>query len=141
VPQADQRQGHYGWPGHPGQAPSSGQGNAAARAPQSNAIKVAGVIGLVVVAMFVGGYVIRGIFGATKLDVHEAQTGVQQILTDETTGYGMKNVKGVRCNDGQNPTVKKGDTFTCEVKIDDIKRQVTVTFHDGKGAYEVGKPK
>ena len=37
--------------------------------------------------------------------------------------------------------VKKGDTFTCEVSIDGTKRQVTVTFQDDKGTYEVGRPK
>ena len=74
-------------------------------------------------------------------DVNKAQTGVQQILSDEANGYGAKNVKDVKCNNGQNPTVKKGDSFTCEVSIDGTKRQVTVTFQDDKGTYEVGRPK
>ena len=81
------------------------------------------------------------LFVTTKLDVDKAQQGVQQILTDEANGYGAKNVKDVKCNNGQNPTVKKGDTFTCEVSIDGTKRQVTVTFQDDKGTYEVGRPK
>ena len=67
--------------------------------------------------------------------------GVQQILTDETNGYGAKNVKDVKCNNGQNPTVKKGSSFDCDVSIDGTKRQVTVTFQDNKGTYEVGRPK
>ena len=66
---------------------------------------------------------------------------VQQILTDEANGYGAKNVKDVKCNNGQSPTVKKGDTFNCEVSIDGTKRQVTVTFQDDNGTYEVGRPK
>jgi Domain of unknown function (DUF4333) len=75
------------------------------------------------------------------LDVNKAQAGVQQILTDETNGYGAKNVQGVKCNNGQNPTVKKGGTFNCEVSIDGTQRQVTVTFQDDNGTYEVGRPK
>jgi len=77
----------------------------------------------------------------TELDIDKAQTGVQQILTDETNGYGAKNVKDVKCNGGKNPVVKKGDTFTCEVSIDGTKRQVTVTFQNDDGTYEVGRPK
>ena len=80
-------------------------------------------------------------FVTTKLDIDAAQTGVQQILTDEANGYGAKNVKDVKCNDGQNPTVEKGGTFDCEVSIDGTKRQVTVTFQDDDGTYEVGRPK
>ena len=49
-----------------------------------------------------------GFFVTTKLDVNKAQAGVQQVLTDETNGYGAKNVKDVKCNNGADPTVKKG---------------------------------
>ncbi len=82
-----------------------------------------------------------GFFVTTKLDVNAAQSGVQQILTDESNGYGAKNVNDVKCNNGVSPTVKKGDTFNCEVSIDGTKRQVTVTFQDDNGTYEVGRPK
>ena len=106
---------------------------------------IGGVIGLlaaiIVAVVLVLGFWKPGFFVTTKLDVNAAQTGVQQILTDETNGYGAKNVKDVKCNNGQNPTVKKGDTFNCEVSIDGTKRQVTVTFQDDKGTYEVGRPK
>jgi hypothetical protein len=54
---------------------------------------------------------------------------------------GAKDVKDVKCNNGQNPTVKKGGTFNCEVSIDGTKQQVTVTFQDDNGTYEVGRPK
>jgi hypothetical protein len=37
--------------------------------------------------------------------------------------------------------VKKGATFNCDVSIDGTKRQVTVTFQNDKGTYEVGRPK
>ena len=96
---------------------------------------------VIVAVVGVLGFLWPGFFVTTKLDVNAAQSGVQKILTDETNGYGAKNVKDVKCNNGQNPTVKKGDTFTCEVSIDGTKRQVTVTFQDDKGTYEVGRPK
>ena len=63
-----------------------------------------------------------GFFVTTKLDVSKADAGVQQILTDSTNGYGAKNVKDVKCNNGQNPTVKKGASFDCDVSIDGTKR-------------------
>jgi len=96
---------------------------------------------LALLAVLVLGFWKPGFFVTTKLDVNKAQQGVQQVLTDESNGYGAKNVNDVKCNNGQNPTVKKGDTFTCEVSIDGTKRQVTVTFQDNKGTYEVGRPK
>ena len=106
---------------------------------------VGGILGLlgalIVAAVLILGFWKPGFFVTTKLDVNAAQSGVQQILTDEANGYGAKNVKDVKCNDGQSPTVKKGDTFNCEVSIDGTKRQVTVTFQDDDGTYEVGRPK
>lgn len=102
---------------------------------------VAALGGLALLAVLLLGFWKPGFFVTTKLDVGKAQQGVQQILSDESNGYGAKNVQDVKCNNGQNPTVKKGDTFTCEVSIDGTKRQVTVTFQDDKGTYEVGRPK
>jgi hypothetical protein len=87
------------------------------------------------------GFWAPGFFVTTQLDVSKAQAGVQQVLTDSTNGYGAKNVKDVKCNNGQNPTVKKGQSFDCDVSIDGTKRSVTVTFQDSKGTYEVGRPK
>jgi hypothetical protein len=81
-----------------------------------------------------------GFFVTTKLDVSKAQTGVQQVLSDETNGYGAKNVKDVKCNNGADPTVKKGASFDCNVSIDGAAKRVTVTFQDDKGTYEVGRP-
>jgi hypothetical protein len=102
---------------------------------------VAGVAVLIIAVVCVLGFWKPGWFITTKLDVNAAQTGVAQILGDEANGYGAKNVKDVTCNDGQSPTVKKGDTFDCEVSIDGTKRRVTVTFQDDGGTYEVGRPK
>ncbi len=103
---------------------------------------VLGLLAAVVVAVIlVLGFWAPGFFVTTKLDVGKAEAGVQQILTDNTNGYGAKNVKDVKCNNGQNPTVKKGASFDCDVSIDGTKRSVTVTFQDNKGTYEVGRPK
>lgn len=137
--------GQYGQqPGQYGQFPQYGQPAAEEGSKRSLAV-IGGVVGLlaaiIVAVVLVMGFWKPGFFVTTKLDIDAAQTGVQQILTDEANGYGAKNVKDVKCNDGASPTVKKGDTFNCEVSIDGTKRQVTVTFQDDKGTYEVGRPK
>ena len=146
--QYGQQPAHYGQqPGQPGQYGQYPQYNAPAAEEGSkrSLAVVGGVVGLllalVVALVAVLGFWKPGFFVTTKLDVSAAQSGVQQILTDEANGYGAKNVKDVKCNDGQSPTVKKGDTFNCEVSIDGTKRQVTVTFQDNNGTYEVGRPK
>ncbi|HKV21166.1 MAG TPA: DUF4333 domain-containing protein [Mycobacterium sp.] len=137
--------GQYGQqPGQFGQYPQYGSTESPEGSKRSLAL-VGGIIGLlaaiVVAIVAVLGFWKPGFFVTTKLDVDAAQSGVQQILTDESNGYGAKNVKDVKCNDGQSPTVKKGETFDCEVSIDGTKRQVTVTFQDNEGTYEVGRPK
>jgi hypothetical protein len=152
-PQAYPQQGQYGQPGYdqssqyatqygqPGQygAPGTEEGS-----KRSLAV-IGGVIGLlaavIVAVVLVMGFWKPGFFVTTKLDIDAAQTGVQRVLTDEANGYGAKNVSNIKCNDGQNPTVEKGGTFDCEVSIDGTKRQVTVTFQDDSGTYEVGRPK
>ena len=102
---------------------------------------IAAAVGVVVIgAVLVLGFLWPAWFVTTKLDVNKAQAGVQQVLTDETNGYGAKNVKDVKCNNGSDPTVKKGGTFDCTVSIDGAQKHVTVTFQDTKGTYEVGRP-
>ncbi|MGY4712131.1 DUF4333 domain-containing protein [Mycolicibacterium sp. CBM1] len=136
--------GQYPPQGQPGQYAPYPQPGGEEMAKRSTAVigTVAGVLAAIVIAVvLVLGFWKPGFFVTTKLDITKAQQGVQQILTDETNGYGAKNVKDVKCNNGQNPTVKKGDTFNCEVSIDGTKRQVTVTFQDNNGTYEVGRPK
>ena len=141
--------GQYGQPGQyppPGQyGPYPGPYGQPPAGPKRSRAVVGTVIGvfaaIVVVVVLVLGFWEPGFFVTTKLDVNKAQAGVQQILTDNTNGYGAKNVKDVKCNNGQNPTVKKGSSFDCDVSIDGTKRQVTVTFQDNKGTYEVGRPK
>jgi hypothetical protein len=137
--QYPQQPGQYGQPGQFGAPGATQEGS-----KRSLAV-IGGVVGLlaaiIVAVVLVLGFWKPGFFVTTKLDIDAAQTGVQRILTDESNGYGAKNVQGVKCNDGQNPTVKKGGTFDCEVSIDGTKRQVTVTFQNDDGTYEVGRPK
>ncbi|WP_199255829.1 DUF4333 domain-containing protein [Mycolicibacterium mengxianglii] len=141
-------QPQYGQPGQPqygqpGQYPYGQQpGEEGSKRSLAAIGTVLGVLGAIIVAVvLVLGFWKPGFFVTTKLDVDKAQQGVQQILTDEANGYGATNVQDVTCNGGESPTVKKGDTFTCEVSIDGTKRQVTVTFQDDDGTYEVGRPR
>jgi hypothetical protein len=132
------------YPPAPGQYPPylpPGGDEAAKKSTRLIGTILGGLAALALLVVLVLGFWKPGFFVTTKLDVNKAQQGVQQILTDEANGYGAQNVNDVKCNNGQNPTVKKGDTFTCEVSIDGTKRQVTVTFQDDKGTYEVGRPK
>ncbi len=144
--QYGQQPGQYGQqpPGQYGQPGQYGAPGAEGGSKRSLAV-IGGVIGLlaavIVAVVLVMGFWKPGFFVTTKLDIDAAQTGVQRVLTDEANGYGAKNVSNVKCNDGQNPTVEKGGTFDCEVSIDGTKRQVTVTFQDDDGTYEVGRPK
>jgi hypothetical protein len=140
--QYPQQTGQYGQPGQ--QFSPYGQPGAEEGSKRSMAVigTILGVLAAIIVAVvLILGFWKPGFFVTTKLDVAKAQVGVQQILSDEANGYGAKNVKDVKCNNGQSPTVKKGDTFNCEVSIDGTKRQVTVTFQDDSGTYEVGRPK
>ena len=138
--QYPQQPGQYGQypqqPGQYGQPAPDGK-----RASGVIGLVTAAFLGIVVLVVLVLGFWKPGFFVTTKLDISKAQEGVQQILADQTNGYGAKNVKDVKCNDGQNPVVKQGETFNCEVSIDGTKRQVTVTFRDNTGTYEVGRPK
>jgi hypothetical protein len=139
------QQPQYGQPPYGGQQfPPYGSTQSADGSKKSTGM-ILGIVGgllvLIIVIVAVTGFWKPGFFVTTKLDVNAAQTGVAQILGDEANGYGAKNVKDVTCNNGASPTVKKGDTFDCEVSIDGTKRRVTVTFQDDKGTYEVGRPK
>ncbi|OJZ65778.1 hypothetical protein BRW65_27970 [Mycobacterium paraffinicum] len=86
------------------------------------------------------GFWAPGFLVTRQLDVAAVQAGVAHVLADPA-GYGAKDVSDVSCNDGQNPTVTKGGTFTCQVTIDHLKHQFVVTFTDDSGSYEVSAPK
>lgn len=141
-------QPQYGQAGQPGYGQASqypGQATPFAEpGPKRSKGLIFGIVGgialLFIVVIGVLGFVVPGFFITTTLDVNKANSGVQTILTDETNGYGAKNVKDVKCNGGSNPTVKKGGTFDCTVSIDGAAKRVTVTFQDDKGTYEVGRP-
>ena len=75
-----------------------------------------------------------------KIAVADVQTEVQQILVDRTTGYDSDDIKDVKCNNGQDPTVKKGGSFSCDVTVRGKQHKLTVTFQDDNGTYEVGLP-
>jgi hypothetical protein len=128
-----------------GEAPAAFGEAAPGKGSRSSLAIVGGIVGvlgaIIVAAVLVMGFWKPGFFVTTKLDVNKAQAGVQQILTDQTNGYGVKTADNVKCNNGQNPTVKKGDTFNCDVSVDGQHKQVTVTFQDSSGTYEVGRPK
>lgn len=101
----------------------------------------AGVLcALVAAALLIGGFSTPGFFLTRQLDVQQAQAGVRHVLSD-TAGYGAPNVSDVSCNGGQNPTIKKGETFTCEVTIDSVRWQIPVKFTDDAGGYELGRPR
>jgi Domain of unknown function (DUF4333) len=75
------------------------------------------------------------------LDVSKAEAGVQQILVDPIEGYGATSVTDVVCNNGDDPEIEKGGTFTCEVIVDGRKRQVLAVFQDDTGTYAVDRPR
>jgi hypothetical protein len=88
-------------------------------------------------AVLIAGFWAPGLFITTQLDITSAQAGVAHILSDPAV-YGAKNVSDVTCNDGQNPTITRGGTFTCQATIDRIRHQFVVTFTDDTGNYQVG---
>lgn len=81
-----------------------------------------------------------GFLNTTKLDLTIAQRNIEQLLSDRTNGYGLTGVADVKCNNGENPTVRPGATFTCTVSIGGSPHQVTVTFDNSAGDYTVSLP-
>jgi len=75
------------------------------------------------------------------LNVSKAEAGVQRILLDPDDGYGATNVSDVVCNEGNDPEIRKGASFTCQVSVAGRKRQVLVVFSDDNGTYEVDRPR
>lgn len=130
--------GQYGQPGVP---PQFG-----APAPQRSTKTIAIIAGIVTlavaaIAVLVTAFLWPAWAVTTTLDITKAQDGVKKILTDETNGYGAKNVSDVKCNNGENPEVVKDKTFDCDVTIDGSPRHVTVRFTNDKGTYEVQRPR
>ncbi|MGE5694622.1 MAG: DUF4333 domain-containing protein [Candidatus Sericytochromatia bacterium] len=103
------------------------------------ALLVGVLLALVVVVVAV--LVLAGTANRKELNVAKAEAGVRQILFDSTLGYGVGGVTEVKCNGGDNPVVKKGETFSCDVTVDGAKRRVAVLFIDDNGTYEVDRPR
>jgi hypothetical protein len=99
------------------------------------------LLGAVVALALVLGLWRFGAFNRQVLDVNKAQEAVKRVITDPTAGYGVDNVTDINCNNGDNPSAKKGDTFTCQVTVDGKKRHVTAVFIDDNGTYEVDRPR
>lgn len=140
-PQYGQPQyGQFGYPGPYGATPAD-----AARAPNQPKrwLLISGgvLLGTIVALALVGGLWQFGAFNRQVLDVKKAQEAVKRVITDPTAGYGVDNVTDINCNNGDNPSAKKGDSFTCQVTVDGKKRHVTAVFIDDNGTYEVDRPK
>ncbi len=95
---------------------------------------------VIAAALLITGFWTPGFFVTKQLDISAAQAGVTHVLSD-SNGYGARNVSDVRCNDGHNPTIVQGGTFTCQATIDRIKHQFVATFTDDAGSYEISTPK
>lgn len=110
---------------------------AAPRSPwrQRRAVLIGGVVTVVVAVLAVTAFWVPGFLVTDKLSGSAAESGVRTILT---TDYQATDVSDVRCPDGQK--VARGGTFRCTVTIAGAQQQVTVTFLDDEGTYEVGRP-
>jgi hypothetical protein len=148
TPQYPQPYGH-GQPAQPGESASattSGKGSKG-KGSKGKVVLIVAIIGAVF-ALIIGVVLVLTLTGSgsdkpnkvVKLKVSSVQDRVLQILKDPVSGYGGDEIKDVKCNKGQDPTVKKGDSFTCEVSVRGKKRQVTVTIQDDNGTYLVGLP-
>jgi Domain of unknown function (DUF4333) len=139
-PQYAQQPAQYGYPGPYGAKPAE-----AAGAPHQSKrwLLITGgvLVGAIVALALVGGLWQFGAFNSQVLDVNKAQEAVKRVITDPTAGYGVDNVTDVNCNNGDNPSADKGDTFICQVTVDGKKRHVTAVFIDDNGTYEVDRPR
>ena len=139
-PQYARQPGPYGYPGPYGAQPAD-----AAGAPNQSKrwLLITGgvLLGVIVALALVLGLLGFGVFDRHVLDVNKAQEAVKRVITDPTAGYGVDNVTDVNCNNGKDPSAKKGETFTCQVTVDGKKRHVTAVFIDDNGTYEVDRPR
>ncbi|GAA1221514.1 hypothetical protein GCM10009632_47000 [Mycolicibacterium alvei] len=111
--------------------------------PGDRRLLIGAVIAVVAVAVIGAGLWAwsRADTNGTRLDVRQAEAGVAQILTDPINGYGANRVAAVACNNGKNPVVRVGSTFTCAVEINNTLRRVIVEFTDDNGTYAVDGPR
>lgn len=135
--------GQYGPPGV--QPPAAKPAPTLPKKPSKSKAKPLLIGGAVVVVLIVGVVAALMMSGAVSLDTKKVavggvQTEVQQILVDRVTGYSSDDIKDVKCNNGQDPTVEKGGSFACDVSVRGKQRKLTVTFLNDDGLYEVGLP-
>ncbi len=103
--------------------------------------------GVVLVMALVAGITIGALAGRHNklsnkvLDIGKAQQGVAQVLVDPINGYGLSSLGSVSCNGGSNPIVQQGNSFTCDVTVNQEQRHVTVVFQDDQGTYAVDRPR
>ena len=94
------------------------------------------LFGVVLVMALVAGITIGALAGEHNklsnkvLDIGKAQQGVAQVLVDPINGYGLSSLGSVSCNGGSNPIVQQGNSFTCDVTVNQEQRHVTVVFQD-----------
>jgi hypothetical protein len=98
------------------------------------------VAALVAVVFLVTALWAPGFLRGHTLDIAAADRDVAAILADRDTGYGLANVGGVTCNDGKNPAIKQGATFSCDVTVDGAHRKLTATFTDDAGTFTITRP-
>lgn len=118
---------------YPAQYPTGEYPAATAKSKLPLWIGLGVVVALVAVAVL--GLALGGNFGSKTLDHAAAERGVEQVLTGS---YGLSGVQDVVCPSDQK--VSEGATFTCSVTVKGQPQQVTVTFTDGDGTYEVSRP-
>ncbi|MEH3155104.1 MAG: DUF4333 domain-containing protein [Gordonia paraffinivorans] len=130
----------YGQPYGQQTAPPSGQDAFASMAPSKGRRPalfgvIGGVVALVVVILAITAFWAPGFAVTTELSRSAAENGVRSVLVRD---YQATDVSNVRCPDGQK--VAKGSSFRCSATIAGAQQQVTVTFLDDNGTYQVGRP-
>jgi hypothetical protein len=128
-------------PQFPPPTPASGKvSNGGSKGKFGLLVAVIGAVFIGLIIVGIAALAISGSFTTKKLNVNSVQAGVEQVLKDPVNGYASDDIKDVKCNNAQDATVKKGESFTCDVSVQGKKRKVTVTFRDDNGTYEVGLP-
>ena len=97
-------------------------------------------LGAVAAILVVTGWLVPGFLRTRILDVHATEERVTYVLTDPAAGYGLTAVADMVCNDGTDPVVRAGATFTCSFTIDGSEYQLEVTTPDNSGVFWVGTP-
>lgn len=126
----------------PVKPPSAPVSAAAPKPPRRALLFGVGAAVAVGVAVVIGAVLATTTTSSTAvLDVTAAQRGVEQVLLDPVDGYGLTGVASVVCNDGVNPAVESGASFSCDVVIDGERKQVAAIFQSDDGTYTVDRPR